>query len=274
MNPRLYWTVWSLETRRSLAYRTDFWLQMLASFAAQLLVAVFLWEAVFEARGGAPIAGYDQTAMIGYYLTVLLVGRVVRGTDRPITMATEIYEGTLSRYLLYPAPYLAVKYAEHLGTLLPGLIQLAIGGAVALALLDPGSGAGLLGAVSVGSVLRAALAIAVANLLSFLLHYPLQGVAFWAENVWSLNVMLRFTADLLGGLMLPLAIFPGWAQELLSWLPFAYLFSFPVTVLLGQVDDARYLAGLATALAWCAVFALVGRAVWRRGLASYAGAGI
>lgn len=274
MTGRLFWTVFSLETRRSMAYRADFWLQMVASFAAQLVVAVFLWDAVFRARGGSPIAGYDQPAMIGYYLAVLLVGRVVRGTDRPITMASEIYEGTLSRYLLYPTNYLATKYAEHLGTLLPGLLQLVFGGGLALLLLAGDSATPLLAGVGPGSVLRAALAIAIGNLLSFLMHYPLQGIAFWAENVWSLNVMLRFTADLLGGLMLPLAVFPGWAQEWLSWLPFTYLFSFPVTVLFGQVDDRHFVAGLAIALGWCAVFALLGRLVWRRGLAGYNGAGI
>ena len=37
----------------------------------------------------------------------------------------EIYEGTLTRYLLFPTQYLPFKYAQHLGQMVPGLLQLS-----------------------------------------------------------------------------------------------------------------------------------------------------
>ena len=39
-----------------------------------------------------------------------------------------------------------------------------------------------------------------------------KAVAFWADNVWSLMVTQRFVSALLGGAMLPLAVFPESAQ--------------------------------------------------------------
>jgi ABC-2 type transport system permease protein len=102
----------------------------------------------------------------------------------------------------------------------------------------------------------------------------LQGVAFWADNVWSLNVMFRFASQMLGGLLLPLSLFPAWSQPVLEVLPFTYLFYFPTTTLLGQVSTAEWATGLAISLGWCGALALVSRAVWRRGRLVYTGVGI
>jgi|CXWL01.1.fsa_nt_gi ABC-2 type transport system permease protein len=276
MTSRLFLTVLGMESRRAMSYRVDFWLQVVASFAVNLTVAYFVWHGIFQAAdhatGSARIGGYDEPGMLVYYVVALLVSRLVRGTERPATLAGEIYDGSLSRFLLYPAGYLRMKYAEHLGTLLPAFIQLGLGSVLVVAVF--GRDAPALAGVSPGSIARAAVAVAVANLLQFLLNYPLQAVAFWADNVWSLQVMLRFAADLLGGLMLPLAIFPATAQSLLGWLPFPYLFSFPVTVLLGQTDGAQWLAGITIGLAWCAIAGGIGHLIWQRGLRTYSGVGI
>ena len=120
----------------------------------------------------------------------------------------------------------------------------------------------------------ALVSLAAANLLHYLINFPIQAVAFWADNVWSLLVAERFIISLLGGLMLPLDFFPEWARAVLVWLPFPYLFSVPVRTLLGQVGVAEWAAGLAILAAWCGIAALAGRWVWRRGDLQYTGVGI
>jgi ABC-2 type transport system permease protein len=120
----------------------------------------------------------------------------------------------------------------------------------------------------------AAASLLVANLLYFLMSYPLQGVAFWADNVWSLIVTQRLVTAILGGSLLPLTLFPDGARAVLDVSPFPSLFWVPVTTLLGRVDVATWLGNLAFALAWCAALALLGRAVFRRGYLRYTGVGI
>ena len=116
--------------------------------------------------------------------------------------------------------------------------------------------------------------VALANLLGFLLRFTVMLVAFWADNVWSLNVMLRFLSELLGGLMLPLSLFPQWAQDVLMWTPFPYLFYVPVMTLLGEVGAAEWAFGMLVTVVWTAVMAGVALAVWWRGRLSYTGVGI
>ena len=273
MSPRLFGHVFTIETRKLLSYRVDFWISALATFLVQLTIAYYLWLAVFSARGVEEIGGYSMQDMVVYYVLVALLGRLVRGEERAMGVSTDIYEGSLSRYLVYPSSYFGFKYAEHLGQLLPSILQLVIFGGLAWALMPPGTPAadGGAGAARIAMTVGA---IAAANLLHFLISFPLQSVAFWADNVWSLSVMLRLTSGLLGGALIPLDLFPAGATRVLEWLPFASLFWLPVATLNGRIDAWQWLLSMGVTLAWCGVFALVSRAVWRRGLRTYTGVGM
>ena len=50
----LYREVYSLELRKRMTYRTEFWFRFLGVLFANLLAAYFLWGAVFTARPVSP----------------------------------------------------------------------------------------------------------------------------------------------------------------------------------------------------------------------------
>lgn len=270
MTLRLFTSIAGVEARRLMSYRADFWFTAVGAFLVEIVIAWFLWSALFAESGQNEIAGFSRQGMVLYYVVALLLGKLVRGEDRQSTVARDIYEGALTRYILYPQRYFACKYAEHIGALAPALVQLAVLGLGATAFLDLPS----LGDLGPATLLRAVIAIAAGNLLAFLLTFVLESTAFWADNVWSLSVLLRFTGNLLGGQMLPLNAFPDWAQPWLAALPFRFLFDFPTMTLLGRLDMAAWMSGLAVALAWIALLALAARLAWRRGYRAYTGVGI
>lgn len=270
MNTRLFLHVFTIQARKLMSYRADFWLSSVVSFLVELGIMFYLWRAVFAESGTDRIGGFSLDAMILYYVAAILLGKLIRGNDRDVTVSTDIYEGGLTRYLLYPSSYFGFKYAEHLGTLLPAAIQLVIFGMLygALAGIPPEV------EVTPASIAMAACSVVVSNLLHFALLYPIQLVAFWADNVWSLNVMFRFACMMLGGLLLPLSLFPDWTQPVLAILPFQYLFYVPATTLLGQVPFAEWIVGIATSVAWIAAIGLATRLIWRRGTFQFTGVGI
>ena len=270
MRPQLFWRVLSLEARKQMSYRGDFWSRAAVAFGVEMVVAWSLWRAVFTSSGQAELGGFTFDGMVLYYVMVLLVGKLVRGDERGLTLSRDIYEGSLSRYLVYPASYAGFKYAENLGALLPALVQLTLLGALALLVLPVPAEI----AVTPASAAMALVAVLLANLLAFVLRFPVQGVAFWADNVWSLSNMVRFTSDLLGGLLLPLSLLPASGQEVLAWLPFQYLFYFPVATAIGRVSFGDWLQGLGVMAFWILAIAALGAWVWRRGGLTYAGVGI
>jgi len=251
-----------------MSYRADFWISAVSSLAVRLVVAWFIVNAVFAGSGRPGIAGYTAREMYLYFVAVILVGKLVQSTELEQSISQDIYEGGLTRYLLYPVPYGAVKYAQQLGALGPALVQILLFGAWLPFVF------GLPRDLSIAGIAMGIGAIAVANLLQFLITFPIQLVAFWADNVWSLMVMHRFASALLGGMLAPLSLFPQSAQRVLEALPFRYLFAFPVETLLGRVRPAEWAAGMAIGLGWCGIMAMVGRAIWRRGTLQYTGVGI
>jgi ABC-2 type transport system permease protein len=271
MTTRLFLQVISMELRKIMSYRINFWASALLGFFVQLGVVFFVWQSAFRESGKSQIGGYTFGQMVCYYVLVILLGKIVRGVEFGASgISDEIYQGSLTRYLVYPTDVFLFKYAQYLGQLVVPVCQLVFFGGIAYAWFHLSKYMH----VSAGSILMCGLSVAMANMLHFLIYWPIESVSFWQDNVWSLAVMTRFVMGLLGGLMLPLSLFPAWSRQILHVLPFGYLYTFPVNVLMGRVTPGDWVAGCAICIAWCTVMAGISYAVWQRGLKQYTGVGI
>lgn len=269
MSPRLFFHVIAIEAKRRLTYRVDFWLQALLIFGVEALLAWFVWQAVFTESGADRISGLDFRGAVLYQLTAILTAKLVRGSEFSDQVSDDVYTGGYSRYLLYPLPYFGFKYAAQLGAQTPNLLQFAVFGSVLpFALTSASIG------LSPAGVLMAIPGLLVANLLYYVMSLALQGVAFWADNVWSLMVAQRLLSALLGGALFPLALLPDGARRVVDVLPFRHLYADPIETMLGRRDLATWATGLGVALLWCVLFAALARAVFRRGRLAYSGVGI
>ncbi|HEX5136551.1 MAG TPA: ABC-2 family transporter protein [Planctomycetota bacterium] len=269
MSPRVFLHVLSVELRSQLSYRADFWINAFAGFLAEFGVTWFLWAAVFAESGKTVIGGYTFPGMVLYFLAVVLLGKLVSGREFEGSVAADIYEGTLNRYLVFPASYAAFKYAQRIGHLGIAFAQFVLFGAVAYLVLDlPRAG------VTPLTVAMALVTTMAANLLYFLVDNIIQYVAFWADNVWSLDVAKRWLVMILGGQMAPLSVFPGKVRSVLEFLPFRFFCEFPARVFLGDIGLYGWLQGLALMGIWGLVAWLFGRLLWHRGQLQYAGVGI
>ena len=83
MSVRLFFQIASMEARRRMSYRVDFWINSVAGFAAEFAIVWFLWKAMFAESGADVIAGYTFEQVLLYYVVAILVGRLVRGTGFP-----------------------------------------------------------------------------------------------------------------------------------------------------------------------------------------------
>ena len=269
MTPRLFLHIVGLEARTRMSYRVDFWIQTFVVLVIQLGVYLFLTWAIFAEAGAEVVRGFTQGEMVRYFVAIMLLGKLVTGAEFENAVANEIYQGGLTRYLLFPRPYLPFQYARSLGGQVSTGVQVLLFGAGALALLGPGELS-----LDAPTLARTAASLAAGNVLYFLLRLPLEMVAFWHDNVWSLVVLLRNGARLLGGGMIPLALFPDAAQPALAWLPFRHMFAVPVGTFLGRVPPEAWARELAAAIGWIVVLALINAVVWRRGTRRYTGVGI
>ena len=126
MLPRWLLPVMGQELKQAFSYRADFWIQFFAVVFSQFLVAYFLWKSVFLMQSETHIGGFTFEALMLYYMLAPLVDRCVRGFDN-FQLSAEIYDGSLNRYLIYPIPFFAYRYASYFGKLGMALFQLFVG---------------------------------------------------------------------------------------------------------------------------------------------------
>lgn len=266
---RWFRTVMTLELRRLTSYRADFWTLFIGGTIAQMVIAFFLWKAVFAARGVLSLNGFDLDTLIFYYLLVALTDKLVRGVESSF-VSHDIYDGSLNRYLMYPISFFGYRYAILLGGLIFSSAQAAIG--VGLFFLVIGVPAGL--NPSVAGVACAFALVVASGGVYFFLTLVIELFAFWADNVWSLLALLRFVVHLLGGGMVPLEFFPLWTRKLLFWTPFPHMLSTPIALFSGRVPASAAAPAVGIMIVWGLVFWGAALLVWRRGQKEYTGVGI
>jgi ABC-2 type transport system permease protein len=261
--------LFSLEIRKVLSYRVDFWINFLGAVLTELAIAYFLWRAVFESQGATQISGYSFKSMILYYVLVALVRRTVMAIDQG-AISFEIYDGSLNRYLVYPVSLFSYKYVSWMANAFVTYVQLLLSLALFIAVFGiPADRHVTLEGLVMGTV-----SLWAASSMYYLLSMLFEMVAFWAENVWSLLVMLRFTVALLGGALIPIALFPKWSMRILKALPFEHMVSSPIRAFMGELSWADLSMSLAILGIWSVLIGATLAWIWRRGTLKYSGVGI
>lgn len=261
--------VFTLEMRKIFSYRIDFWTQFIAYIVVWVGVSYFLWSSIFAQKGVNSIGDYSFHALMLYYLITASVAKIIRGEDIG-QISREIYQGELSRYLVYPIPFFLYKFICHLAHSFMYFIQLIC--AIVFFVIVFGLPSEII--ITQENILLCIVFLLLSCYLHFSIAAVVEIISFWADNVWSLLVMLRFISGLLGGALLPLVLFPEWAQEILYMLPFPYLISFSSEIFMNKVTYTQTYLAVFIVFAWSVFFNIIFAVFWKKGLRQYSGVGI
>lgn len=110
------------------------------------------------------------------------------------------------------------------------------------------------------------LALAGAVALSAVMTVLLNVSLLWTLSGEGMTMLLPVVVTLCSGLLLPLPLFPAWAQPLLQALPFRGLMDVPHRIYLGELTGTEAIMALRHQWLWVAALALLGAALLRRGL--------
>jgi len=269
MTARLYLSALSLEIRKLISYRVEFWIRIFLSVIIHVTIAYFIWSALFFYNGVTEMKGYSFLGIVLYSLLAPVIANIIRAHDNG-NIAQDIYEGTLTRYLIYPISFLGMKFVQHSALSIFFLFQLFLVSVVFWIGFGIPSDVNL----SFFTLFQCIVICVFASVVHFLIASFLEQVAFWADNVWSLNVALRFTVHFLGGVMIPLSFFPDWALSIIKFTPFPYLIYLPVQTLLGKSNTHDWAVGILVLTFWLAALTFMNKAIWKRGTRIYTGVGI
>ena len=237
----------SLSERAAVVGRAGF-------YAIILLIFSRLWTVVIES-GALP--GRSAAELLWYLAITEWV--ILSLPPIHLDIEHEVRTGDIACRLPRPLSYVGAKLAEGAGD---ALLRMATLGAAGIALAWvlggglPADPRGLVFVVPLGL-----LAVAV----GLMFHAAIGLGAFWLQDCAPIYWIWQKLAFILGGLLLPLEIYPAWLREIALWTPFSALMHGPGRMSFGW-DPA--FAGLVTLrlLLWAAVAALLLVVVYRRAL--------
>lgn len=261
-------SVVSLEFRKILVFRVEFWVTFLGQSLVQLVIARSLWSAIFEQQKVEEMNGFTLPMLTLYYVIVPIGSRILTGENIGF-ISREIYEGTFTRYLLYPLSWFQYKSLTYFSHSLFYSLQLMIffiGYKVYLS--------GGLTFAEFGNLLLGIGLFLLSSLMYLLMSVAVELLALWADNIWSLMVMLRFFSNFLGGALIPLAFFPEQAQRILIWTPFPNLVSLPARTIMGITAPEEIFRGILVIGFWGLALALLVNFLWKKGQKNYSGVGV
>jgi ABC-2 type transport system permease protein len=263
----VYRRVFGIGLQDTFVYRWNFLLRSLFS-VVPLIATVFVWRAVCEEGSG--LAEYNLSAMVFYFVTVMVVDNLASPTEDEWRIAAEIREGQISALLTKPINHLAYRlslFASY--RFLYSLVTLPIVASVLWMLRghlqlphNP-----LTWPLFVLSVIGSAL-------LQFFIAYALAMLAFWILEVSTLIFILYSFEYFLSGHVFPLDLLSPGIREVLQWAPFPYELFFPVQILLERLDGEALVKGFAMQFLWVCIMGCTARFLWLRGVRKYQASGV
>ncbi len=245
-------------------YRASLFIWMIGQ-VLEPLVYLIVWTIVSNSSGGS-VGSYTTNEFAAYFIVLMLVNQVTY-TWIMYDFEYRVREGTLSFALLKPVHPIHSDIADNLSSkliTLPIMIVIAVALAVAFhASISPPLWA-------IGVFIPSLL---LAFLVRFLIEWTLAQAAFWTTRVSALNQTYFMMMLFLSGQMAPLTLLPHPVQIVASILPFRWVISFPVEILLGQHTPAEALMGLGAQVGWLIVSIILVRVVWRAGVRAYSAVG-
>ncbi|MRH42511.1 daunorubicin ABC transporter permease [Aquibacillus halophilus] len=236
-----------------LAYRTNYYSGILI-YSINIGAYYFLWKAIYG--GQESIEGMSVLQMTTY-VAVAWMARAFYFNNIDREIAQEIKEGKVAVEFIRPYNYLFMKMMQGLGEGIFRLSFFSIPGMVIVSFIFP---------ITFSASLITWLYFVMAIILSFIINTQinlLTGVlTFFFFNNDGLIRAKRVVIDLFSGLLLPISFYPGWAQQVMDFLPFQAISYIPSMIFTESFVGSEVSSAILFQLVWALILIVPIQVLW------------
>ena len=263
------------EFRKRIQFRTGFFVREVLNGVVQPLVMLFVYAALYSSASSSGEASepslrnwtFDE---ILKYIAGLMIVMKLLFDNRGLDLATEIFQGRITKYLTMPVRYFVLLQGRFVQFTLMQVGVSSLVWCIGYSVV----GDRWLVPVSWAAAGQALTLILLSSYCTFLLFVIINSLAFWLDVVWSLLVMAWFVISFTGGAVMPVSQMPSWAATALGYLFPYWAISAPIEILMGRLGTEAFLRGIVIVGIQLMLLDALRRFTWRRGLAHYVGAGM
>lgn len=257
-----YWVILKLEWQKFLEYRGDILVYTLSGSIIPF-VALGVWLAVISS-GGKTI--FSQSELIIYFLLAIWVNIFISAWSAYF-IGEDIKNGDFSNYLLKPFSLLEHNLANNIGE---KSFKLVIASIFVLTI-----GYVLLGSIAIEANISAIsfllflISLLFAATIYFFIDMCIGLATFWVHDNEFLRYFNNILRDFFSGRIIPVAFLPGIFYTIGLALPFRYILSFPIEVLLNKLDSFSLISGFSLQILWLLIFIFLYHLLYKQGIRAY-----
>jgi ABC-2 type transport system permease protein len=260
--------IFFMSFKLSLAVQVQYQAAMFIWFIGAVLeplIYLVVWTTVARLQGGS-VGGVTPPGFAAYYIALMVVNQ---WTFTWIMWEYEytIRDGTLARRLMRPVHPIVNDLADNVAYKLVTSSALVPAAVLMIVFFHPQF------TISPRSLLAFLPSFMFAFALRFSLEWSLAMAAFWTTRITAINQIYFTMLLFLSGRLAPLELMPGFVRTLATLLPFRWLLSFPLDVLLGKATGADLLWGYAAQIGWIAASVTGAALAWRAGVKQFSAVG-
>jgi len=251
-----YWAILSARFRALLQYRAA----AAAGFGTQLfwgLIRVMIFGAFYQSSDAAQPMSYEDVVSyvwLGQAMILLVLFRP------DVEVQAMIRSGTVAYEMLRPLDVYSVWFTRAVAMRTAPVLLRAVPMFIVAGLL-----LGLKAPASPQAAFLWAISTAMAVLLSAAIGTLMTVSLLWTVAGDGIARLVPAATFILSGMIIPLPLFPDWAQPVLNFLPFRGLADVPFRLYTGHIPPAEGVAALAHQLAWTVALIALGRWLLARG---------
>lgn len=190
---------------------------LLRSLFLVLIIFIFvqLWTTTYSVLGTSRVGVYTLPQMVWYFAFAEAIMTSVPFLRRKVD--EDVKSGELAYRLTKPYNYLLYLAADYFGELIARFVLgFVIASGLALLMVGPIP-------FTVEGVLSTVVLLVGAMVLDFLGGLAVSLLSFWVEDTSPFALIYRRLVMLLGGMMIPLDVFPEPLSSIARALPFSYI---------------------------------------------------
>ncbi len=233
-----------------------------------MLVDFLVFKAIYSHNGNNIILGYNLKQMVWYFICVRFTYQLIWNfTDQ--SLSNKIISGDLLIDLLKPVSVSTIELTHAISLRLAGVLFEFIPGLILYSLIY------FPDFLTPLSLLRFLSVILFSFLLYFKLNYLVGTLAFYTKNNSSFIAIKNIIFGFCGGALIPLDFLPQVAQKVLHYLPFEYIFYWPIQFFLNRelVNLDLWLKTIFIQFLWVIILSIASRLSYNSALKHFCAVG-
>lgn len=250
-----YSCITKISLSNNLVYFGDFLVRNFF-FVFIMYIYLMLWSDIYGNKEGL-IAGFNLNQMIWYLVVTEMI--TLSRSNIFFDAAQDVKNGNIAYMLNKPYNYILYCFSNSLGEMgVKLLTNILTGTIIGILFVGP------INNFNFAYLPLIALSILLGVFINFFIHITLSLTSFWLEEnsafFWIYNKLV-FT---LGGMLVPLDLFPQWLKNISVNLPFAYVTYAPAKLAV-NFSYSGFIYTIAFQLAYLEIFFTLSMMVFRKG---------